>query len=90
MRVLTIYAHHHPRSFCHAILGRFTDGLREAGHAVDVVDLHAIGFDPVLRDRDRPCWIDDSVPDDVLADMHIRQAILDGAQNPLRRWMVKR
>ena len=32
MRVLTIYAHHNPRSFCHAVLERFTAGLRDAGH----------------------------------------------------------
>lgn len=66
MRVLTLYAHHHPRSLCHAILQRFTEGLRDAGHTFEVVDLHAIRFDPVLRDRDQPNWIDDSVPDDVL------------------------
>lgn len=66
MRVLTIYAHHDPRSFCHAVLERFTEGLRDAGHAGEVVDLYAIGFDPALRDHDRPNWIDESVPDDVL------------------------
>jgi hypothetical protein len=35
MRVLTVYAHHNPRSFCHAVLERFTDGLRDAGHTSD-------------------------------------------------------
>jgi len=90
MRVLTVYAHHRPRSFCHAILQRFTEGLRDAGHASEVVDLHAIGFDPVLRDHDAPGWIDGSVPDDVLEHMNVRQALIEGARNPLRRWMVKR
>jgi NAD(P)H dehydrogenase (quinone) len=66
MRVLTIYAHHNPRSFCHALLERFTEGLHDAGHTSQIVDLHAIGFNPVFRDRDTPGWVDDSVPDDVL------------------------
>jgi NAD(P)H dehydrogenase (quinone) len=90
MKVLTIYAHHNPRSFCHAVLERFDAGLRDAGHSNEVVDLHAIGFDPVLRDQDGPNWIDDSVPDDVLAQMNVRQSLVEGARNPLRRFMVKR
>jgi NAD(P)H dehydrogenase (quinone) len=90
MRVLTIYAHHNPRSFCHAVLDRFTAGLRDAGHASEVVDLHAIHFDPVLSDRDAPGWIDDSVPDDVLAHMNVRRALIEGARNPLRRLLVRR
>src|SRR5512135_366279 len=89
MRVLTVYAHHNPRSFCHAVLERFDAGLRDAGHANEVVDLHAIGFDPVLRDADQPNWIDDSVPDDVLTHMNVRQSLLESARNPLRRLMVK-
>jgi NAD(P)H dehydrogenase (quinone) len=90
MRVLTIYAHHDPRSFCHAVLQRFTEGLRDAGHVNEVVDLYAIRFDPALRDHDRPNWIDDSVPDDVLEHWNVKQALIQGARNPLRRWIVKR
>lgn len=90
MRVLTIYAHHNPRSFCHAVLERFTAGLRDAGHISEVVDLHAIGFDPVFHDRDGPDWIDDSVPDDVLEHMHVKRSLLEGARNPLRRLLVTR
>jgi NAD(P)H dehydrogenase (quinone) len=90
MRVLTIYAHHNPRSFCHAVLERFTEGLRDAGHTNEVVDLYAIRFDPVFNDRDGPDWIDDSVPDDVLERMHVKRSLMEGAGNPLRRLMVKR
>jgi NAD(P)H dehydrogenase (quinone) len=71
-------------------LQRFTEGLRDAGHANEVVDLYAIRFDPALRDHDRPNWIDDSVPDDVLEHWNVKQALLQGARNPLRRWMVRR
>jgi NAD(P)H dehydrogenase (quinone) len=90
MKVLTIYAHHNPRSFCHALLDRFTEGLRDAGHESEVVDLYAIGFDPVLSDRDGPSWIDDSVPDDVLEHMSVKRSLLEKAPNRVRRWMVKR
>jgi NAD(P)H dehydrogenase (quinone) len=90
MKVLTIYAHHNPRSFCHAILERFSEGLRDAGHENDVVDLHAIRFDPVFSDRDSPDWVDDSVPDDVLAHWQVKKSLLASARNPLRRLLVKR
>jgi NAD(P)H dehydrogenase (quinone) len=90
MRVLTVYAHHNPRSFCHAVLERFGDGLRDAGHTNEVVDLHAIGFDPVFGERDGPDWVDDSVPDDVLAHWQVKKSLVEGARNPLRRLMLKR
>jgi NAD(P)H dehydrogenase (quinone) len=90
MNVLTVYAHHNPRSFCHAILERFSEGLRDAGHENDVVDLHAIRFDPVFSDRDTPDWVDDSVPDDVLAHWQVKRSLLAHARNPLRRFLVKR
>ncbi len=42
MRVLTVYAHPNPKSFCLAILEQFTKGLEDAGHVSEVVDLYAI------------------------------------------------
>ncbi len=90
MKVLTVYAHHKPRSFCHAVLSHFDAGLREAGHENNVVDLHAIGFDPVLRDHDTPNWIDDSMPDDVLQHMNLPESLLERASGPVRRMLLKR
>ena len=52
MKILTVYAHQNPKSFCHAVLEKFSAGLKDAGHANDVVDLYAINFDPVLRAKD--------------------------------------
>lgn len=64
MKVLTIYAHPNPQSFCHAILEQFTKGLKEAGHSSEVIDLYAIGFDPVLKMRDYANWLpDENAPD---------------------------
>ena len=90
MRVLTIYAHHNQRSFCHAVLERFTAGLHDAGHTSEVVDLHAIRFDPVFSERDGPNWIDDSVPDDVLEHWNVRRSLVESARGPLRRLLVRR
>ena len=66
MKVLTICAHHNPRSLCHAVLDRFSAGLRDAGHTSEFVDLYAIAFDPMFSERDGPNWVDDSVPDDAI------------------------
>lgn len=90
MRVLTIYAHHNPRSFCHAVLERFCAGLKDAGHSNEVIDLYAIGFDPVFRAHDAPNWTDDSVPDDVLAHWNVEKSLMEAARDPVRRWFVKR
>ncbi len=90
MHVLTIYAHPNPQSFCHAVLEHFTAGLREAGHSNEVVDLYAIGFDPVLRQRDTPSWLTESIPDDLLDRMRLRESLLEGAAGPLRRLALKR
>lgn len=90
MKVLTLYAHPNPHSLCHALLERFDAGLRAAGHRHEIVDLYAIGFDPVLRDADGPNWIDDSVPDDVLAHMQVRASLMRRARGPLRRLLLER
>ena len=73
MRVLTVYAHPNPKSFCHAILEEFTAGLREAGHSVDVVDLYAIKFDPVFRNRDMATYLHENIPPDILETMNLKQ-----------------
>ena len=90
MKVLTIYAHPNPKSFCHAVLERFSEGLAAAGHTNEVVDLYAIGFDPVLRARDAPSWMDENVPQDILDRADLKQELLDAAGGPLRRFLVKR
>ncbi|HSW30396.1 MAG TPA: hypothetical protein VLH75_13005 [Longimicrobiales bacterium] len=38
MRALTVYAHPNPKSFCRAILDRFTQGLQDAGHVSEASD----------------------------------------------------
>jgi NAD(P)H dehydrogenase (quinone) len=82
MRVLTVFAHPGPRSFCHAVLDRFDAGLRDAGHTNEILNLYAIGFDPILRARDSPSWLTESIPDDMLDRMRLRESLLDKASTP--------
>jgi NAD(P)H dehydrogenase (quinone) len=89
MKVLTVFAHPGSKTFCHAVLERFDTGLRDAGHTNEVVDLYAIGFDPVLRERDNPNWMDADAPDEIIASMHLRARMLEGV-GPLKRFAVNR
>ena len=90
MKILTVYAHHNPKSFCHAVLERFDSGLRDAGHTNEIVDLHAINFDPVFRGRDFPNWIDESIPSDLLDRTNLKRELLEAAGGPLKRFLLKR
>lgn len=62
MKILIVYAHSNPKSFCHALLEQFTKGLEDADHTYEVIDLYAMRFNPVLTARDWPDWIDESMP----------------------------
>ena len=50
MRVHYVYCHPLPESFHAAIRGEALAGLKEAGHAVDLCDLYAEKFDPVMSE----------------------------------------
>ncbi len=90
MKVLTIYAHPNPKSFCHAALERFTAGLKDAGHSYEVVDLYAARFNPVFDERDHGSYITGDTPLEVLERGDLRQAVLDSCKNPFQRFMARR
>ena len=90
MRVLTVYAHPNPKSFCHAILEEFTRGLADAGHVSEVVDLYAIDFDPVFRIQDFASYVHEGMPADILEQMNLKQHVLDAAGGPVRRFIASR
>ena len=52
MKISIILAHPRAGSFNHAIAGRARTVLKEAGHTVNLHDLYAEGFDPVLPDTE--------------------------------------
>ena len=90
MKILTVYAHSNPKSFCHAILEKFSAGLKDAGHENDVVDLYAMNFNPVISATDAPNWLDETVPDEMLERMNLKNELLDNAGGPIRRFFLKR
>ncbi len=77
MKVLTVFAHPNPKSFCRAILEQFTKGLEEAGHTSEVVDLYAIGFDPVFRTQDFASYVHENMPLEILEQMDLKQHVLE-------------
>ena len=60
MRVLYLYCHPLPESFHSALRAEALAGLAEAGHAVDLLDLYAEAFDPVLSEDGRRHYHDES------------------------------
>jgi hypothetical protein len=52
--------------------------------------LYAIGFDPILRTRDGPSWLTETIPDDMLDAMRLRESLLEEAGGPLQRFALKR
>ena len=60
MRVLYIYCHPLPESFHAAIRAKALAALADAGHQVDLLDLYAEKFDPVLSEEGRRHYHDPS------------------------------
>jgi len=90
MRVLVVYAHPNPGSFCHAVMEQVTSGLRDRGHSVDVIDLYAIKFDPVFGNRDYNQFMHETLPDDLIAQADLKAELVARAGGPVRRAIAKR
>jgi putative NADPH-quinone reductase len=60
MRVLYLYCHPLPESFHAAIRVQAIAGLKGVGHEVDLIDLYADGFNPVLSEEARRHYHDTS------------------------------
>ena len=69
MQALVVVAHPCDDSFTHAAAERAVAGLRTAGHAVDVVDLYAIGFRVAMSPAEREAYHGDTP----LIDEHTRE-----------------
>ena len=90
MKVLTVFAHNDRHSFCGGVLDRFSAGLTDAGHTNEVVDLYAIKFDPVFRDRDVASYTSGEIPADILELMDLEQRVLRSCRGPLQRFLASR
>ncbi|MCX8133456.1 MAG: NAD(P)H-dependent oxidoreductase [Roseococcus sp.] len=58
MRVLLVYCHPREDSFCAALRDAALGALRAGGHEVELRDLYAEGFDPVLSAEERGVYHD--------------------------------
>jgi NAD(P)H dehydrogenase (quinone) len=92
MKVLTVYAHPDPKSFCHAVLQQFTKGLKDAGHTSEVIDLYAIKFNPILSTRDFPNWLPDGNAPDIVEKL-VKERVFNRNAGLLQRiatwWMFR-
>lgn len=90
MHVLVVYAHPNPASFTHAIMEQVARGLVDAGHTHEVIDLYAIGFNPVFSQHDSTSFIHHTAPEALLDRSRLEAAIVGSARNPVRRAMARR
>ncbi|WP_082468046.1 NAD(P)H-dependent oxidoreductase [Leifsonia sp. Leaf264] len=67
----------HRRSFTAAVAAAAIRGAERAGHEIDLVDLAADGFDPVMSRDDLVAWRLTSVVDPLVADYQRRLMLAD-------------
>ncbi|MBN9233726.1 MULTISPECIES: NAD(P)H-dependent oxidoreductase [Phyllobacteriaceae] len=67
MRVLVVYCHPVPESFCAAVRDAALEGIAGKGCEARLVDLYAENFDPVMRDGERRDYNERAPVDPALA-----------------------
>jgi putative NADPH-quinone reductase len=77
MRALIVLDHPYPGSFTHALVAAARRGLARAGHDIDLIDLHADGFDPVTHVADLAAWRHGETADERTADYQRRLVAAD-------------
>jgi NAD(P)H dehydrogenase (quinone) len=66
LRILILFVHPRPESFCAKLLGVTRARLEADGHQVEVADLYAEGFNPAMIAEDFAQFAGAPMPDDVL------------------------
>jgi len=66
MHVLTVVCHPNAESFTHRLADQFNKGAKSVGHTVDICDLYAEGFNPIMSVRDLQQFKGIGMTDDVL------------------------
>ncbi len=61
MNVLTVISHPRQDSLTSRVARRFNEGLKDAGHNVEVFDLYQEEFNPVVFEKDEPDWTSTSI-----------------------------
>ena len=67
MRTLVVHCHPDPESFTAAVRDRAIDALRQRGDEIRLTDLYAMGFNPVLSEREQARHLEPG-PDPSVAD----------------------
>jgi NAD(P)H dehydrogenase (quinone) len=75
MKVLLIYNHLNPKSFNNAVLESFKKGLSEGGHSFEIIDLHALNFEPRTQPQDLGQFARQPMPQDVLDQQKIISSV---------------
>jgi len=60
MRILAVHCHPLAGSYSAALRDRALQALRDGGHQVELLDLYAEGFDPVLSPQERSTYLADT------------------------------
>lgn len=66
MRILVVFAHPRRDSYTGRVLDALVEGLGRAGHEIELADLYAEGFQPLLIPEDYAQWEGRPMPEDVL------------------------
>jgi NAD(P)H dehydrogenase (quinone) len=86
MRVFYLYCHPLPESFHAGIRHEALAGLRAGGHEVDLCDLYAEGFDPVLSEEGRRRYHDTTRNQQGLEDYVARLRAAEGMVVQFPAW----
>jgi len=58
MKVVIVFNHPYEGSYCNAILDSVTNGLQQANHEIDIINLDKEGFNPVMTAQDLKAFRD--------------------------------
>ena len=71
MRLLVVHAHPVPESFSTVLFRAVLEAAEGTGHEVRALDLHAVGFDPVMGEEERRTYNDGGPPADPALQRHV-------------------
>jgi putative NADPH-quinone reductase len=86
MHVLYLYCHPLPESFHAGVREGALAGLKSAGHTVDLCDLYAEGFNPVLSEEGRRHYHDEAMNQRGLEDYVARLKAAEGLVVQFPTW----
>ncbi|MEM1382978.1 MAG: NAD(P)H-dependent oxidoreductase [Pseudomonadota bacterium] len=78
MRLLVVYCHPDPDSFSAALCNKVVAAAEAAGHQVDLLDLYAEGFEPVMHRAERQAYHDAGENERPVAEHIARLRATDG------------